>query len=69
MTEKELFGCMEAERGAKCSNSGYGARWTTPCCYTDLREKADKCPTCGAPIVCTVEEEPVSVCRIADADE
>lgn len=63
------FGTMRAKRGDRCSNPGEGARWTTPCCYADLTERAKQCPECGAPIVCTVEEEPVSVCRIPDEDE
>ena len=66
----ETFGRMEAERGERCSNNGYGARFTTPCCYADVEdEDPTECPECGAPIVCEVEYEPVSVCRIAEATD
>lgn len=66
----EKFGKMQVERGERCTNSGYGAKFTTPCCYEDLDdEDATECPNCKAPIVCSVEQEPISVCRIADADE
>lgn len=66
----ETFGKMKAERGERCSNPGYDDRFTTPCCYAEVEdEEVRVCPECGAPIVCEVEQQPVAVCRIADADE
>lgn len=65
----ETFGKMGVPRGERCTNPGQDERFTTPCCYTDVGEDATKCPTCGAPIVCEVEQQPVAVCRIADEDE
>lgn len=67
MTEK--FGKMQAPRGERCTNPGQDTRFTTPCCYADVSEDATMCPDCGAPIECFVEQEPVAVCRIADADD
>ncbi len=63
------YGKMEASEGERCSNNGYGARFTTPCCYADLDGEADDCPDCGAPIRCTIEHEPVSVCTIRGGDD
>lgn len=66
---KETFGMIGAERGDVLRNPGFTDRFTTPCCYADIDGKATKCPSCGAPIVCEVEQQPVAVCRIADKDE
>lgn len=65
----ELFGKMQVPRGERCTNPGQDERFTTPCCYADVSEDATKCPDCGAPIICEVEQEPVAVCRIADEGE
>lgn len=65
----ETFGRMEAPRGERCSNPGQDERFTTPCCYADVSEGDKRCPECGAPIVCEVEQQPVAVCRIAEVDE
>ena len=65
----ELFGRLEAKRGERCTNNGYGAKFTTPCCYADVDDEgATRCPECAAPIICSIEQEPVSVCRIADEE-
>ena len=55
----------------ECQNDGWGARFTCPGCFADLnyddwRGKTDDCPECGHTITCTVENKPVSVCRLAD---
>lgn len=65
----EVFGRMQVPRGERCSNPGQDENFTTPCCYADVTESATRCPTCNAPIVCEVEQQPVAVCRIADTDE
>ena len=65
----DTFGKMGAKRGERCSNNGFRNRFTTPCCYAELDGKANSCPECGAPIVCFVQMEPVSVCMIADKDD
>jgi hypothetical protein len=65
----ETFGKMDAARGERCTNPGQDERFTTPCCYADVSEDAKRCPDCGVPIVCEVEQQPVAVCRIADEDE
>lgn len=55
----------------ECRNNGWDARFTCPGCYADLdysawQGRTDACPSCGRTITCTVESEPVSVCRLAD---
>jgi hypothetical protein len=65
----DTFGIMNVKRGKRCANPGQDNQFTTPCCYADVGRRDTKCPECGAPIVCEVEQEPVAVCRIADADE
>jgi hypothetical protein len=57
-----------------CSNSGYDARFTTPCCYYDLDVDAQgegeaTCPECGRKVICSYEQEPKSVCRLASEDD
>lgn len=64
MTER--FGTMQVGRGERCTNPGQDERFTTPCCYEDVDESATECPKCGAPIECTVEQEPVAVCTIRE---
>lgn len=63
------FGRMRAKRGDRCSNPGHDDYFTTPCCYAYFTGKKHKCPECGAPIICEVEQQPVAVCRIPDPDE
>lgn len=70
MSEQETFGMQSVKRGDRCSNDNRDDWWTTPCCFEDIEHQdTTKCPKCGAPIVCTVEQIPSSVCTIADADE
>lgn len=68
----ETFGKMEAARGERCTNPGFDDRFTTPCCYADLPDGGEgpaRCPECGAPVICEVEQQPVAVCRIAEEGE
>lgn len=65
----ETFGKMGAVRGERCTNPGQDERFTTPCCYADVTVHTTQCPDCGAPIKCTIEQEPVAVCTIADEDD
>lgn len=53
----------------ECRNVGYYDRFTTPCCYIDVKQHTVSCPKCGRTIVCTVEHEPVAVCRVVEAED
>lgn len=55
----------------ECKNNGHGVGFTCPGCYHDLPHddwcgRSGACPGCGRTIECTIEDEPVSVCRLAD---
>ena len=57
----------------EASNAGWGADFTCPGCYEDLpnndwENKTAPCPKCARVVTCKVEEEPVSVCRLADEE-
>lgn len=53
-----------------CSNSGFSDRWTSPCCYAEIRETkpgVHLCPECGRRVSCSLAYEPV--CRSFLMDE
>lgn len=57
-----------------CTNHGHGRDFTCPSCYADLpyeewQGKTAPCPDCNRAISCTVEDEPVSICRLATPDD
>jgi len=51
-----------------CSNPGYDNKFTCPACYHDFNGRQNKCPGCGADVVCVVEQQPVCVCTLGVAD-
>lgn len=55
-----------------CRNPGYANRFTTPCCYADIAANDDsthRCPKCGREVHCTVDYQPVAVCRLVEDDD
>jgi hypothetical protein len=62
----KTWGHQEAKAGDRCTNSPHVEIFTTPCCYSDVKEGAEKCPTCGAPIECEYEDVPIAVCTIRE---
>lgn len=58
------YGKMDAKPGHACKNNGWTDRFTTPCCYADFTGERSTCPDCGAPIECSVEYEPQTVCTM-----
>lgn len=48
-------------------NPGWQARFTCPSCYKDFLTFESACPHCAALVECEVIDEPVSVCRLREA--
>ena len=65
----KTYGRMDAAPGDRCTNSPHVEIFTTPCCYADVKEDAETCPTCGAPIECEYEQVSIAVCTIREEDE
>lgn len=60
---------MDAKPGDRLTNGPWQDRWTCPNCHHDHDDKVTKCEGCGVALRCWTENEPVSVCAIADPDE
>lgn len=43
--------------------------FTTPCCYEDSEQEIDHCPKCGRKVKCSIEYDPVAVCRLVEDEE
>jgi hypothetical protein len=63
------YGTMDAKPGDQCSNSPWIDYFTTPCCYQDVEDGTTECPSCGAPIECRYEQQPVAICTIRDPED
>jgi hypothetical protein len=57
---------MAASVGDSCENVGFTDFFTSPCCYAEFFGKRDHCPSCGAPVKCSVEYVRAARCTIIE---
>ncbi len=63
---------MFDDRVIEYKNPGRDDYFTCPGCMADINDLAHritKCPDCGVALICSVEEQPVAVCTLANVEE